>query len=280
MHRSTTEAASIRQLLQRARGLQNSRRIRDMTRCYWIEGIRHFVQACDGGCEFDTIIHNRALLRGDLPQMLVRRCAARGIRRIHVSPEEFRSISITERASGIGAIVKQHWTSLRSADARAGLCWLVLESVRSAGNFGTILRTAEATGVAGVILLTGEPDPFDPAVVRASMGGIFHLRLVRTSYRDFGRWSTDHSVERLGLAPRGEQLWSQPPSRKPVALLIGEERAGLTAQALSMCDSTIRLPMSGRADSLNVAVAAGVMIYELVRRRSICHPSGFERHPR
>ncbi|HEY3231723.1 MAG TPA: TrmH family RNA methyltransferase, partial [Roseiflexaceae bacterium] len=149
--------------------------VRKAQGCFWIEGIRNFVQACDAKLTFDIAIHSRVLLKSDLAEMLVRRLAARGVARVRVSPEQFRSISTTSRASGIGAIVRQHWLPLERARPGQGLCWIVIEEIRSPGNLGTILRTAEACGAAGIIFVGPSCDPFDPAVVRASMGGIFHL---------------------------------------------------------------------------------------------------------
>lgn len=142
----------------------------------------------------------------------------------------------------------------------------MIERLRSPGNLGTILRTAEACGVAGIIFVGPECDPFDPAVVRASMGGIFHLRLIRTSPAELIGWALAQRLQLVGLSPDAERLWTDLPSAGPVALVIGEERGGLSASLRSLTHTTVRLPMRGRADSLNVGVAAGVMMYELIRR--------------
>jgi TrmH family RNA methyltransferase len=171
------------------------------------------------------------------------------------------------RASGVGAIVRQRWTRLNELDPREGLGWLVIERLRSAGNLRTILRTAVATGVAGVVFLSSACDVFDPAVVRANMGGMFYLKLVRTSAANMREWASRNGVRVVGLSPRAPQLWTEVPTDGPVALLIGEERTGLSSNSAALCDVSLRLPMCGRADSLNVAVAAGVMMYELTRSR-------------
>lgn len=257
---------SVARTLARIRLLQTTRRRRDSGGQFWIEGIRQFVQAVDAGFEFDLIVHNRMLLKCSLAEKLIRRLAARGVRRVHVSPEQFRSICTTERASGIGAIVRQRWKPLEQIDPQKGLCWLVVESLRSPGNLGTILRTAEATGVGGVIFLGMRCDAFHPAVVRASMGGIFHLTFARTSPRRLRQWARSRGVRIAGLSPTAPLLWTDVPVDSTVALLIGEERQGLSQAAKELCDMMVRLPMTGRADSLNVAIAAGVTMYELVRR--------------
>src|SRR5947207_10768633 len=263
-HRSDHQSRQIHHLLCTVRLLQKSRHRRDSIHRIWIEGIRQFAQAFDAGWDFETVIHSRILLKSGLAQMLVRRLAARGVERASITPEEFRSISITERASGIGAIVKQRWTPLGQIDAGQGLCRLVIESIRSPGNLGSILRTAEAVGAAGAIFLGDRADPFDPAVVRASMGGLFPLQLVRTTHEHLKRWARSHGVIIVGLSPDAPRLWTDPlPAARPIALLIGEERDGVSAGGTELCERMVRLPMSGRADSLNVSVASGVMMYEL-----------------
>ena len=266
MQRTPSTAASVRQLLARVRSLAH-RRARDNSRRLWVEGIRQFVQAFDAGASFDTVVYSPVLLKSSLAEMLSRRLAARGVRRVTVSPEQFRTVCTAERASGIGAVVGQKWTPLAEPDAPSSLCRLVVEDLRSPGNLGTVLRTAEATGVGHVAFLSPRIDPFDPAVVRASMGGLFHLRLSRTSHHDLRRWADAAGVTLVGLSPRAPLLWTELPADDHVALVIGEERQGLSDRAIAACHLTVRLPMSGRADSLNVGVATGAMLYELVRRR-------------
>jgi len=260
-------------VLARVHALHAHRALRDSTRRFCIEGVRQFIQACEAKLTFDTILHSRVLLRSATVRKQIAQLESTGVRRISVSPEQFRRISITEHASGIAAIVRQHWTSFQRLDPRLDMFYLVIESLRSPGNLGTILRTAEATGAGGVIFLGRRGDPFDPRVVRASMGGIFHLNLLRTSPHALRGWCREQGVHLVGLNPRATHLWTQLSTGEPIALLIGEERAGISTEAAGLCDQSVRLPMTGRADSLNVAVAAGVMMYEMVRRCGVSsHP--------
>jgi TrmH family RNA methyltransferase len=268
MPRTDNAAASIQKVLSRVRALQRNRFARDSSARFWVEGVRQFVQASDAHLDFDTVVYSKVLLKSGLVRMLIGRLRAAGVRVVDVTPEQFRGVSLAERASGVAAIVKQPWTKLAGADPHRGLCWLVLESVRLPGNLGTMLRTAEATGVAGVIFLGRACDPFDPPVVRASMGGIFHLQFIRSNYGELRSWATHHGVKLIGLSPNGNTAWNDCRTSEPIALLVGEERQGLSAQALARCDATARLPMFGRADSLNITVATGVMLYELLRVRS------------
>jgi TrmH family RNA methyltransferase len=266
MHEPHNSAASVRQALALARSLAH-RHTRDASGRFWIEGVRPFVQAFDAQYPFDSIVYSRVLLKSSLAEMMVRRLAARGVRRVAVTPEQFRSICTAERASGIGAVVQQRWAPLGAAAGRRGPCLLVVDDLRSAGNLGTILRTAEATGVGGVVFLSTRADPYDPATVRASMGGIFHLSLIRSEHARLRRWADAHGVRVVGLSPDAPLLWTDlPPDDRHTALMIGEERQGLSDAGRRICHELVRLPMSGRADSLNVGVATGAMLYELVRR--------------
>ena len=243
------------------------RQAREAKNCFWIEGVRHFVQAVDARWKCETIIYSPILLTNPLAEMLVRKLTAAGVPRLRVTPEQFRSVSAAERVSGIGAIVRQRWMSLEDAEPARGLCWLVIEEIRSPGNLGTILRTAEACGVGGVVFVGPKPDPFDATVLRGSMGGVFHLPLVRTTPQRFAAWTAKHGMQLVGLSPDADRWWTDLPSNSAMGLVIGEERTGLSHAMRALCQTTVRLPMTGSADSLNVGVAAGVMLYELVRRR-------------
>jgi RNA methyltransferase, TrmH family len=274
MHEPTRPQASIHQhLFPRIRRLAR-REVRQSEGCFWIEGVRNFVQAYDAGWRFEAVVFSEVLNRLSLVEMIVRRLKASGTPPVKVTPEQFRSISVTERASGIGAIVRLPWRKLdEAASSEIGLGWLVIERIRSPGNLGSILRTAEACDIGAVVFLGDEADPFDPAVVRAAMGGLCRLRLVRTSHERFDQVRRRLGMQVVGLTPDAPLLWTELPAElpnsRPTAIMIGEERKGLSAALKALCDLEVRLPMSGRADSLNVSVAAGVMLYELVRRRSM-----------
>ena len=243
---------------------------------FFLEGVRHFVQACDAEWPIEAIVCSPKLVPSSLVEMLIRRLKRAGVPEYRVSPEEFRRLSTADRASGIGALVGKRWTPLAELEPRRGLCFLAIEELRSAGNLGTILRTAEACGVGGVIFVGDERgcgvspatkcDPFDPVVMRAGMGGVFHLQLVRTTQAELAAWRTARGVRCVGLSPGAASLWTAMPRDEPLCLMVGEERQGLSPAMAALCDVHVRLPMTGRADSLNVGVAVGVTLYELVRR--------------
>jgi TrmH family RNA methyltransferase len=254
------------------------RSAREATGQYYVEGLRQVFRALDANLPVELLVYCETLAP-TIAQQRVRIARREGARVLRVTPEQFRSVSIADRASGVGALLCQHWSSLRDADPAGGLCWIGVSVTRSPGNLGTLLRTAEAVGAAGVIVLESVTDPFDDRVVRASMGGIFGLRLVRAGHEEVAEWASRHGCNVVGTSPHGSVSYTEVPHRSPLVVLFGEERRGLTDRELRLCTHTATIPMVGRADSLNVGVAAGVVLFDLLRRRRLA-TGGDALHPR
>jgi TrmH family RNA methyltransferase len=248
--------------------LQSDRAHRDARRAFFVEGVRNIVQAIENGHRIETLIYSDQLLTVPIARKLVRDRRRSGIPTLRVSPETFRQVSTTHRASGVGAIVAQRWTSLHGAPPRVGLCWVVLDAVRSAGNLGTLIRTSEAVGGAGFILVGDRIDPFDPAAVRASMGALFWQAFIRTNYRSLRHWLRRHRCRAVGASPEGSSELHRFDYPRPTILVLGEERGGLTPSLRGLCPYLVRIPMVGAADSLNLAVAGSLLLYEVYRARS------------
>lgn len=177
------------------------------------------------------------------------------------------SISQVQDSQGLGALVRQRWQSLEQARIKKKLCWGAVETIRSPGNLGTILRTSNAVGGAGVMLLGNSTDPYDPGTVRATMGAIFTQRFVRTSMKELAVWKRRGQYQIVGTSPAATQDYHAVRYTAPTILLIGEERKGLSAELQAMCDLMVSIPMVGETDSLNVAMATGVMLYELFNQQ-------------
>ncbi len=255
----------VKAALAEVERLQIDRKYRSACGLFYIEGVRNFVQAMDNRFDMATILFSEKLLTAPLARKLVRHARRGGVSTISLTPEEFRKISYTERASGVGAIARQNWSRLSDISPQSGLCWVVLETVRSLGNLGTLIRTSEAVGGAGFIFVGKDINPFHPDVVRASMGAIFHQTFVQTDLKSLHRWMLHHSCHGIGASPDGKTHLHQFHYPSSPLLFLGEERQGLTPQQRELCQHLIKIPMVGNADSLNLAVAGSLLMYEIYR---------------
>ena len=249
--------------------LRTSRAYRDATGLHAIEGIRNFVRAVDRGMEFAAILASDKLLKVPVARKLVRQARRAGVPYAALTPEQFRRVARLQRASGIAAVVRQHWTGLERANPADGLCWVALETVRSPGNFGSLIRSSDAVGGAGFILLDPAVDPFDPAVARGSMGSLFGQALIRSSHAALAAWADRHGLRVIGATPEGARCLHQATLPRNSVLMLGEERRGLTPQQRALCHELVRIPMTGSADSLNLGVAGSLLLYEVFRNRAV-----------
>ena len=267
---SSHERLDVEATLAEVKKLQFDRAHRDASGLFYIEGVRNFVNIIDNGFDITLIVFSEKLLTAPLARKLVRSSRRGGVPSISVTPEQFRRISHTERASGIGAIVHQRWSRLQDVSPQAGLCWSAVETVRSPGNLGTLIRTSAAVGDAGFIFVGGSVDPYDPDVIRASMGSLFSQKFVRTNFSALRHWIHHHCCPAIGASPDGIADLHQFNYPHSSLLLLGEERQGLTPQQRDLCQHLVRIPMVGAVDSLNLAVAGSLLMYEVYRSRTMC----------
>jgi len=167
------------------------------------------------------------------------------------------------------AVVRQQWVSDEElSEGSAGAVWLGIRHLRTPGNLGMLVRTAEALEVGGVVCLGKTLDPYDPACVRASMGSILGMRFIRTTHRGLAsRRELRPELRITGLDVAGSvPLWSAQ-LEGPLVVMLGHERHGLTDEERELCDELVTIPMGGMVGSLNAGVAASVAMYEVWRRR-------------
>ena len=260
----TREFAAVAHEIKR---LQTDRHYRETSKSFFAEGVRNFVQAVDNGLRIQRILFSDKLLTAPLARKLVRRCRRSGVPTLNLTPEQFRQVSQTKRASGISAIIRQRWVRLSDASPTQGTCWVLLEKVRSPGNLGTLIRSSEAFGAAGFVLIGNQLDVYSPDVVRASMGSIYKQALVRTNWAALRDWIEHHKVEVLGATPEGGKGLAECEVPKALLLILGEERKGLTPRQRNLCRHLVQIPMEPGIDSLNLGVAGSVFMYEVYRRR-------------
>jgi len=244
------------------RGLA-SRKERQRTGLCFVEGLHLVACAVQQGAAIDTCVIAPDLLASAFGRDLARAIVDRGARRVEVTAEVFETLAAKDHAQGLGIVVRQRWDSLARLDASAGIRWVALDTVQYPGNLGAIMRTCDAVGGAGVILLGDTADPYDPAAVRASVGAIFAQRLVRASFAEFMEWKGRNRAMVVGTSPTAALDYRGVAYRPPVVLLMGSEPRGLAREQQNMCDVVVTIPMVGHSDSLNLAVATGVVLYEI-----------------
>lgn len=245
--------------------LQADRCYRDAQGSFFAEGVRNFITAVDCQHPIAALVYSERLLTVPLARKLVRQQKRAGIPFARLSPEQFRSIARAERASGIGAVLRQNIQDLHHVSPGDRPCWVVLGHARALGNVGTLVRTAAAVGAAGFILLGVSVDPFDPALVRASMGALFRQAFVRATVAQLGAWVRQHSLLVIGASPDGNAPYNGVRYARPTVLLLGEERSGLSAEQRALCQQIVRIPMVAESDSLNLGVAGSLLMYEVLR---------------
>ncbi len=245
-----------------ARSLQH-RKSRDATGLLYVEGLRPFVESLDLANDLEMVFFAPSLLNKDM-EHVVRRCESYGVRVHEVAEPVLRALSERDNPDGLAAVVRQRWYSLDAIDPSNDddSCWVALHSIREPRNIGAILRVTDAVGAAGIILLDDSADPYSPFAVRASTGAVFSQRLVRSSFAAFKKWLDVHDCPCIGTSAGAATDYIDVAYPRPMVLLMGSERSGLTPEQESVCDALVRIPMAGRVESLNVAVATGILLYE------------------
>jgi TrmH family RNA methyltransferase len=217
-----------------------------------------------GRLALESIYYAPELLRSDFALGLVRGLSAKGLPCYPVTREVFEYIADKENPQGILAVARPKPYDLDVLNP-ANFPWgVALVAPQDPGNVGTILRTIDAVGASGLILLDSSVDAYHPSAVRASMGALFWYPLVRSSFDDFARWARERGYTVYGTSAHAAIDYQDVPAyQRPMILLLGSERQGLSAEQAAICDHLLRLPMSGRSTSLNLSVAAGVMLYAM-----------------
>jgi RNA methyltransferase, TrmH family len=242
------------------------RKERERSGHFFVDGIHLVAAAIDLNATIEQLVVAPDLLSSRFARDLLYQQRQRGIDCLEVTAEVFESLASKEAAQGIGAVVRQSWEKLERAPPGCN-CWVALEAIQYPGNLGTILRTSDAVGAAGAILLGPATDPYDPATVRASMGAIFSQRLIRAGLDEFVAWTRRHGCDVVGTSPAAALDYQSVAYSSPLVLLMGSEPRGLSAEGLGVCDTVVSIPMVGHNDSLNLAVAASVMLYEIFNQR-------------
>jgi RNA methyltransferase, TrmH family len=239
------------------------KKYRQETGVFLIEGLRVVGEAVQIKAPIQYLVIAPDLLTSQFGNDIIRQASEQKKDVVEVSAEIFQKLAHKDGPQGIAAVVQQAWVALEQVIVKPDDLWVVLDEIADPGNLGTILRTADAVGVSGIILTGHTTDPYDPTAVKASMGAVFTLHLVQSTWDQVYQWREQNHVNLVGTSDSAEKDYQSVKYTRPIALLMGSERHGLGTEVQAACDLMVRIPMAGRSDSLNLAVATGVMLYEI-----------------
>ncbi len=243
------------------------RACRDETGLLLIEGYRETRRALDNGWRPAQFFFCRPLFQGGNEPALIDRCAAQGADLFECSEPVFRKLSYRDRPDGLLAVAPQVRRTLADLALPADPLLLVMERIEKPGNLGTMLRSADAGGVHAAMVCDRCTDIFNPNAVRASIGTLFCLPVVEASTEEAIPWLRERGIRILAATPAATMDHTAADLTRGVALVVGSEQYGLTPRWMREADDRVRIPMLGQCDSLNVAAAATILIYEAVRQR-------------
>lgn len=247
------------------------RRERDKTGLFLIEGYREILRATDAGWKFDTLLTCSELFLGSNEAALIQKIASRGTKIITTIDKVFHKISYRDRPDGLLAIAPQKILSLNSLENNTQgpelPFYVVAEAIEKPGNLGTILRSSDAVGVSGLIVCDRCTDIYNPNVVRASVGTLFTVPTVEAQGEEALHWLKERGIAILAATPQAKYEFTQVDLARPLAIAVGTEQLGLSERWMQQSDLQVRIPMNGVADSLNVAMATTLLLYEVLRQR-------------
>ena len=237
------------------------RKAREETGLFLAEGLKIVTEAVETGHAPRILLYGRDAADHPLLRQAALAARAAGGEVVEVSREILEKVSRRENPQAVVGVFAQAFTPLEAIEPRSAACWVALQAVRDPGNLGTVVRTADAAGCGGVILVGDCCDPYSVEAVRATMGSIFAVKIARASVDEFMFWRKIWPGVVVGTHLSATTDYRAADYRRPVMILMGNEQAGLPDDLAALCDVTVKIPIRGRADSLNLAVATGIMIY-------------------
>jgi TrmH family RNA methyltransferase len=242
------------------------KKFRDQQNAFMAEGLKLVIDALDLGWQIRTLVFAKAGRGNAAVEKIAARTVAAGGTVLEVSEKVLVAITRRDNPQMVVGVFSQKFLALKDIRADNGDVWVALDRVRDPGNLGTVIRTVDAVGAKGVILVGDTTDPFSVETVRATMGSIFAVPVAKATTEAFLAWRGGFSGLVAGTHLKGAVDYrSVDFSRGPVLLMMGNEQQGLPESLAASCDRLLRIPQAGRADSLNLAVATGIMLFEIRR---------------
>ncbi len=248
-------------LLRRARAVRDGKADESI----FVEGLRLAEEAFTSGLEIEAVIYSEEIMRKERAASLIEISRAAGSTVASVSEKLLESISYTKTPQGIVLIATRPASDEASFNAiqPASPLLVILHGINNPVNVGAILRTAEAAGATGAIATANTSDPLSPKALRGAMGSAFRLPIwMGASFAEVIAWCIERGVRTVCAAAAGSKSYTEIDWRGPRALIVGTESTGLSPDEIAAADEAVRIPMAGSVESLNVAVAAGIILYE------------------
>lgn len=253
-------------LVKQVRGLRDKKN-RRAEGLFLAEGLRILTEALDAGIPPKMLWHAPEGGAHPLVQKLARETEATGGEVFVTSTDILSKLSGKDNPGAVIGVYPEMLTPLTALDRATSGIWLVAERLRDPGNLGTILRTGDAVGAGGLILIDDCTDPFSVEAVRASMGAIFTQKVATARWPEFVSWLRSAPGQLVGTSLNTDNDYQDPRYEAPTFLLIGNESQGLPEAYEKECDLLVKMPMMGKADSLNAAMATAVIAYEVLNQR-------------
>jgi TrmH family RNA methyltransferase len=250
-------------LVKQARGLRDKKN-RRAEGLFLAEGLRILTEAREAGVLPELLFFSDSA--HPLVRVMIEATEAAGGEAIETVDDILHKISGKDNPQTVIGVYRAFDTGLAGLDRAAAPLWIVAQALRDPGNLGTILRTGDAVGAGGLILVDDCADPFSVEAVRASMGALFTQRIAAARWEAFLPWLRAGPGQLIGTSLDAGLDYQAPRYGKPAFILIGNEQAGLPPAYAAECDVLVKMPMLGKADSLNAAVATAVMAYEVVNQ--------------
>ncbi|MHA3790443.1 TrmH family RNA methyltransferase [Sphingomonas sp. YL-JM2C] len=253
-------------LIKRVRSLREKRHRREEG-LFLAEGLRILTEASEVGILPEYVFFAKDGARHPLAQALIDAVEAKGGEAIETDRDILSKLSGKDNPQTVIGVYREFDTGLDRIDRASAGIWIVAQSLRDPGNLGTILRTGDAVGAGGLILVDDCVDPFSVEAVRATMGALFTQRIAAARWPDFLAWLRAGPGQLVGTSLKATQDYQAPRYAAPTFILVGNEAQGLPTDYEEQCDLLVKMPMLGKADSLNAAVATAVMAYEVLNQR-------------
>ena len=242
------------------------RRPRDEQGVFIAEGYRALSRALEKDVVPNECYYSPDWFLGSNEEELLQKAADQGARLFELSKQAFAKVAYRDRPEGLLGVIEQWSHSLESINLGNPPFLLVVEAIEKPGNLGTILRSADAAGVDAVICCDSVTDLFNPNAVRSSTGVLFSMPTVMTSTTEAIEWLESKGIRSVATTPHADQIYTDLNLSGPLAIVMGSEQFGLSETWLDACDEKALIPMAGQADSLNVAMATLITLFEATRQ--------------